>query len=82
MASNPIDYNSLSAQERLRLIEAIWDTFCEEPESLPFTEEQREELDRRLDALEGKESIQVITWAEVREGLHHDRTSTRWRDRT
>jgi putative addiction module component (TIGR02574 family) len=74
MASNPIDYNSLSAQERLRLIEAIWDTFCEEPESLPFTEGQREELDRRLDALDGKEAIQVIPWAEVREGLRHDRT--------
>ena len=46
MASNPIDYNPLSAQERLRLIEAIWDTFGEEPESLPFTEGQREGLHR------------------------------------
>ena len=38
----------LSIAERMRLIEAIWDSISAAPEALPLTEWQREELDRRL----------------------------------
>jgi putative addiction module component (TIGR02574 family) len=38
----------LPVTERMRLVEAIWDSISAAPESLPLTEWQREQLDRRL----------------------------------
>ena len=38
----------LPVAERVRLVEAIWDSISAAPESLPLTKWQREELDRRL----------------------------------
>lgn len=38
----------LPVPERMRLIEAIWDSIAAAPESLPLTQWQIEELDRRL----------------------------------
>ena len=42
------DVLELPVAERLKLIEAIWDSIAEVPESLALTETQRAELDRRL----------------------------------
>ncbi|MEO8204483.1 MAG: addiction module protein [Betaproteobacteria bacterium] len=39
---------SLPLEERVQLVEAIWDSISSVPEALPLTEWQREELDRRL----------------------------------
>ncbi|MGH9783757.1 MAG: addiction module protein [Terriglobia bacterium] len=39
---------ALPVQERVRLVEAIWDSISAFPEALPLTQWQREELDRRL----------------------------------
>lgn len=39
---------ALSAAERMRLVEAIWDSIVTIPEALPLTQWQKEELDRRL----------------------------------
>jgi len=38
----------LPVEERMRLVEVIWDSISAVPESLPLTEWQRDELDRRL----------------------------------
>ena len=38
----------LAVPERMQLVEAIWDSISAAPESLPLTQWQREELDRRL----------------------------------
>jgi putative addiction module component (TIGR02574 family) len=38
----------LPITERMQLVEAIWDSISAAPESLPLTQWQREELDRRL----------------------------------
>ena len=40
---------SLSVPERIQLAEDLWDSIVMEPESLPLSEEQRMELDRRLE---------------------------------
>jgi len=37
----------LPASERLRLVEALWDSLAGEPGGLPLTDAEREELDRR-----------------------------------
>lgn len=38
----------LPVAERMQLVEAIWDSISAAPESLPLTQWQRDELDRRL----------------------------------
>ena len=40
----------LPVPERIRLVEEIWESIAEVPEAVPLTDEQRAELDRRLDA--------------------------------
>jgi putative addiction module component (TIGR02574 family) len=53
MARPAFDIGNLSTEERLQLIEELWDSLAPaEREALPLTAEQDAELDRRLDALE------------------------------
>ncbi len=42
------DILELPVAERVRLVEAIWDSIAAAPDALPLTQWQREELDRRL----------------------------------
>ncbi|MEW6169638.1 MAG: addiction module protein [Pseudomonadota bacterium] len=42
----------LPLDQRLRLVEELWDSIAADQEALPLTDEQRAELDRRLDAYE------------------------------
>ena len=59
-----IDIASLSSEERLRLLEEIWESLCVTPEAIPLTGAQREELDRRLDELD-HEGPTGIPWGDV-----------------
>ena len=43
---------SLSIEERIRLVEDLWDSIAAEFQALPLSAEQKAELDRRLDAYE------------------------------
>lgn len=43
---------ALPVAERVRLVEAIWDSIAEAPESIQLTQWQKEELDRRLAELD------------------------------
>jgi putative addiction module component (TIGR02574 family) len=43
---------ALPVEDRVRLVEAIWDSISAVPEALPLTDWQKEELDRRLAELE------------------------------
>ena len=42
----------LPVQERLRLVEDLWDSIAADEHAVPLTDEQKAELDRRLDAYE------------------------------
>jgi putative addiction module component (TIGR02574 family) len=42
----------LPVAERIKLVEAIWDSIAAAPEALELTEAEREELDRRWTAYE------------------------------
>jgi len=64
MSKPALNLDALSAEERLRLIEELWESFSESPESVPLTDAQREELDRRLDDLE-RSGPEGIPWEEV-----------------
>ena len=39
---------ALPVEERVRLVDTIWDSISAVPEALPLTQWQRDELDRRL----------------------------------
>lgn len=52
MGMASIDVGKLSPEERLQLIDEIWDSLSTDPASIPVTDAQREELDRRLDDLD------------------------------
>ncbi len=43
---------SLPLEERIRLVEDLWDSIAAEQQALPLSPEQRAELDRRLDAFD------------------------------
>jgi putative addiction module component (TIGR02574 family) len=66
MATNPLpEILKLSVSERIQLVEDIWDSIAAEPDALPLTEEQREELDRRLAEAESKPGVGK-PWSEVK----------------
>jgi len=53
VARPAIDIKELTADERLQLIEQLWDSLSpDERDAIPLTTEQERELDVRLDALE------------------------------
>ena len=45
---------TLSIVERIRLVEDLWDSIASDQAALSLTDEQRAELDRRLDAYESE----------------------------
>jgi len=42
----------LPIEERIKLVEDLWDSIAADKKALPVTPEQKAELDRRLDAYE------------------------------
>ena len=58
----------LPADQRLQLVEAIWDSLVEVPEAVPITDEVREELDRRLAAYYDNPAS-ARPWREIKDGL-------------
>ena len=57
-----IDIAKLSPDERLELLEKLWDSLS--PEAIAMTDAQTKELDRRLDELD-REGPVGIPWNEV-----------------
>ena len=67
-----IDVNTLSRDEQLELLERLWECLSSTPQSIPMTDAQREELDRRLDELD-REGPVGIAAEEVLGRLHSHR---------
>ena len=42
----------LPVEERIRVVEDLWDSIAADQKALPLTPDQKAELDRRLDAYE------------------------------
>ena len=63
---------SLSVPERIQLVEDIWDSIAEVPESVPLSDEQKAELDRRLDAYH-QDPDEGSPWGMVRERIRNRR---------
>jgi putative addiction module component (TIGR02574 family) len=61
----------LSPAERIDLIEQLWESFVDDPATLPVTAEQREELRRRL-ADHERDPGAARPWSEVRDELERE----------
>lgn len=59
-----IDIANLSLEQRLRLLDELWESLSQTADAIPLTSAQREELDRRLNDLE-RESPVGIPWEDV-----------------
>jgi putative addiction module component (TIGR02574 family) len=55
----------LPVAERIRLVEKVWDSIEAEPDEWPLTNEQREELDRRLEDYYANPHV-GSPWSEVK----------------
>lgn len=65
-SSSPLsEILQLSIDERIQLAQDIWDSIAAVPEAISLTEDQREELDRRLAAYE-ENPDEGIPWEEFR----------------
>jgi len=62
----------LSPAERLELVEEIWDSIADDAEALSLTNEQREDLERRL-AEADADPTGGSPWEEVRERIRQRR---------
>lgn len=52
MVMAAIDISTLTVEQRLELLDEIWESLYETPQGIPLTEAQREELDRRIEELD------------------------------
>lgn len=68
MAVNMSEILKLPVDERLKLVESIWDSIAQCPEALELTEDQKRELDRRLEDIE-KNPDAGIPWPELKARL-------------
>jgi putative addiction module component (TIGR02574 family) len=66
MSEPAIDIARLTPEQRLELMERLWDSL--EDDHVPLTTTQREELDRRLDELD-RDGPRGIPWEKVLERL-------------
>ena len=58
----------LSVEERLALVEELWDSIAESSADIPLTDAQRAELDRRLAEHEA-DPDDVVPWEDVKASI-------------
>jgi putative addiction module component (TIGR02574 family) len=65
-------FQDLSVDERIKLVEDLWDSITSDQKALPLTSEQKAELDRRLDAYavdRNRDRLAADVIAEIRRRL-------------
>jgi putative addiction module component (TIGR02574 family) len=63
-----VDISELSVSERIQLAEDLWDSILTDSNAVPLGEEQKQELDRRLE-MHRQNPKQGSTWEEVKQRL-------------
>lgn len=76
--------HDLPIEQRIRLVEDLWDSIAADQRALQLTDEQRAELDARLaayatDGNAGKPADEVL--AAIRSQLHGSRSPRCWQGR-
>ena len=63
---------AMSVPERILVVEEIWDSIAAEQDSIPLTDAQRDELDRRLDAFDASPD-EGSSWQEVKSRIQRQK---------
>ena len=73
MSSEPIrsKFRELEADEKIRLVQDLWDEIAEEVSRRPLTEAQRRLIDERL-ADEEQNSEDVESWSKAKDDILRD----------
>lgn len=58
------DALALSPADRMELMERLWESLASDPAAFPLTDEQKAELDRRVEEMD-RDSDLGSTWEEV-----------------
>ena len=61
--------DQLSVEERLALVEELWDSIAEDGAAVPLTDAQRAELDRRVAEHEAHPE-DVVSWEDVKTSVN------------
>jgi putative addiction module component (TIGR02574 family) len=67
-----VSLSELPVSEKIKIVEALWDSIADEQHTLELTDDQRAELDRRLDAYEAdkiKGRMADLVIADIRKRL-------------
>jgi len=59
-----MDISKLTRDEQFQLLDELWEHLGRDPQALPLTDAQRQELDRRLDDLDAEGAV-GIPWDEL-----------------
>ncbi|WP_373526225.1 addiction module protein [Nostoc sp.] len=62
------DISELSVSERIQLAEDLWDSILNTPDEVPLNDEQKQELDRRLE-MHRQNANQGSNWQSVKQRL-------------
>ncbi len=65
MARPAIEIDDLNIEERLELIESLWESLVVDPSNIPVTDAQKKMLDERLDEVDAGDDA-GIPWEDVK----------------
>lgn len=57
--------DQLNVDDRLALVDAIWESIAAAPDALPLSDAQKELLDRRIEELDANPQ-DVLTWEQIK----------------
>jgi putative addiction module component (TIGR02574 family) len=65
MSRPAIEIDNLNVEERLELIESLWESLIVDPSNVPVTDAQKQLLDERLDAIDAGDDTGT-PWEDVK----------------
>ena len=70
MIIDRFDFSGLTLDDRIILVQELWDSIHHEAATLPISEAQKAELDRRL-ALADAGEMEYVAWEDVKKRFTH-----------
>ena len=71
MSRPAIDIDRLNVEEKLELIETLWNSLSSNPSNIPVTEAQKKMLDERIAEIDAGD-VETIPWEEVKARVFKD----------
>lgn len=65
------DFSKMSVTERIQLVQDLWDSVHEDVQALGVTDEQRQEMRRRLKELDSGEA-RGVPWDDLQQSLRSE----------